>query len=111
MAADGRSNRDIADAGGIDQHQVLMWRRRYEAEGLDGLEDRARPRRPLVYGHDDRLKVGQLFLSIVARRLLRHGDFVSIDDLATRTLDFTDDYSHTAKPFRRTYAGRALQVA
>jgi transposase len=57
MAADGKPNVRIAEQVGIDENQVAVWRKRYEAEGLDGLKDRARPGRPLVYGHDDRLKI------------------------------------------------------
>lgn len=57
MAADGHPNAAIAEAVGINQWQVGGWRKRYEAKGLDGLKDRPRPGRPLVYGHDDRLKI------------------------------------------------------
>jgi transposase len=56
-AAAGESNVAIADAVGMDKHQVSMWRRRYRAQGLGGLADRARPGRPLIYGHDDRLRI------------------------------------------------------
>jgi transposase len=56
-AAAGESNVTIADAVGIDKHQVSMWRSRYGAQGLQGLEDCARPGRPLIYGHDDRLRI------------------------------------------------------
>lgn len=57
MAADGAPNTAIADEVGINKNQVSVWRKRYAAEGLDGLKDRARPGRPIVYGHDDRLKI------------------------------------------------------
>jgi len=42
MAADGVSNRQIAKAVGIDQIYVGVWRKRYVADGLKGLEDRPR---------------------------------------------------------------------
>jgi transposase len=57
MAAEGRPSSAIADAVGIDEHYVGRWRKRYESEGIDGLKDAPRPGRPLVYGHDDRLKI------------------------------------------------------
>jgi transposase len=55
--ADGVPLRQIAADVGIDQHQVGVWRRRFEAERLAGLEDRPRSGRPRTYGHDERLKI------------------------------------------------------
>lgn len=57
MAADGATNRTMAAATGLSEHAVSRWRRRYQADGLDGLRDRPRPGRPLVYGHDAQLRV------------------------------------------------------
>ncbi|MPZ91073.1 MAG: IS630 family transposase [Actinobacteria bacterium] len=57
MAAQGQPNTAIAQAVGINQWQVGRWRKRYKNKGLDGLKDAPRPGRPLVYGHDDRLKI------------------------------------------------------
>jgi transposase len=57
LAADGVPNRQIAPLVGMNQHTVAHWRRRFEAERLAGLEDRPRPGRPLVYGHDQRLRI------------------------------------------------------
>jgi transposase len=56
-AADGVPNRQIAPMVGINQHTVAHWRRRFESERLAGLEDRQRPGRPPVYGHDERLRI------------------------------------------------------
>jgi transposase len=53
MAADGYSNRAIADRVGLHYNQVAVWRHRYAAEGLAGLSDEERSGRPPVYGHDD----------------------------------------------------------
>jgi transposase len=57
MAADGASNVAIGEAVGLNPDQVGVWRRRYEVAGLKGLQDDPRPGRPLVYGHDARLKI------------------------------------------------------
>jgi transposase len=57
LAADGEPNTAIGDAVGIHYNNVAVWRKRYEAEGLDGLKDCSRPGRPVTYGHDDRLRI------------------------------------------------------
>ena len=45
------------------------------------------------------------------RRLLRRGEFASVQDLADRIIAFIKDYNKRAAPFRWTYDGRPLQVA
>jgi transposase len=57
LAADGVPNRQIAPVVGMNEHTVAQWRRRFEAERLAGLQDRKRPGRPLVYDHDQRLRI------------------------------------------------------
>src|SRR5215207_5526184 len=57
LAADGLPNRQIAPIVGMNEHTVAQWRRRFEAERLAGLQDRQRPGRPLVYDHDQRLRI------------------------------------------------------
>jgi transposase len=54
MAADGVANSRAAEVAGCSVNTVKAWRARYLAEGLAGLEDRARPGRPRVV---DRAKV------------------------------------------------------
>jgi transposase len=53
LAAEGMSNRDIAERVGLHYNQVGLWRARYGEYGLAGLEDEERPGRPPVYDHDD----------------------------------------------------------
>jgi transposase len=57
LAADGLPNRQIAPIVGMSQHTVAHWRHRFQAERLAGLTDRPRPGRPLVYDHDQRLRI------------------------------------------------------
>lgn len=60
MAADGVSNRAIGEMVGMHYNQVGIWRKRYVTFGLGGLDDESRPGRPVVYGHDDVLKMVHL---------------------------------------------------
>lgn len=55
MAAEGASSPVIGAAVGLDRNRVDVWRRRWRAEGLEGLADRPRSGRPLVYGPQERL--------------------------------------------------------
>lgn len=56
-ASEGVSNAELSRRTGLSAHAVGRWRRRYEAEGIDGLRDRARSGRRAVYTHDDRLAI------------------------------------------------------
>jgi transposase len=57
LAADGVPNRQIAPIVGMNEHTVALWRRRFESERLAGLQDRQRPGCPLVYDHDQQLRL------------------------------------------------------
>jgi transposase len=61
--------------------------------------------------HSSWLNQVELFFSILERRLLRRGEFASVDDLAGRIIAFIKDYNRRAAPFRWTYDGRPLKVA
>jgi len=63
LCAEGRAIRQIAVDVGMDQHQVGMWRRRFLADGLDGLDDQPRPGRPRRLGHDERMKLAAVATS------------------------------------------------
>ncbi len=53
----------------------------------------------------------EIWLSILVRKLLKRGSFLSVEDLQTRVLAFIDYYNHTmAKPFKWTYQGKALMA-
>jgi transposase len=61
--------------------------------------------------HASWLNQVELFFSILERRLLRRGEFDSLDDLAGRVIAFIKDYNRRAAPFRWTYDGRPLMAA
>lgn len=61
--------------------------------------------------HASWLNQVELFFSILERRLLRHGEFHSVDHLAQRIIAFINDYNRRAAPFRWTYDGRPLKAA
>lgn len=51
----------------------------------------------------------EIWLSILVRKLLKHGNFTSVADLKAQVLAFIDYYNRTmAKPFAWTYKGKAL---
>jgi transposase len=68
------------------------------------------PRWRLVFTpkHASWLNQVEMFFSILARRLLRHGQFTDRDDLAAQMLAFVEHYNLAAKPFRWTYTGKPL---
>ncbi len=55
LAADGIAGRRIAKEVGLSEQAVCKWRRRFSAQGLDGLDDSPRSGRPRVYGPTERL--------------------------------------------------------
>jgi transposase len=51
----------------------------------------------------------EIWFSILARKLLKRGNFTSVENLIAKMLDFIGYYNRTmAKPFRWTYKGKAL---
>jgi DDE superfamily endonuclease len=51
----------------------------------------------------------ELWLSILARKVLKRGSFTSVEDLRDQVWAFIDYYNRTmAKPFRWTYQGKPL---
>jgi transposase len=51
----------------------------------------------------------EMWFSILARKVLRRGNFTSVADLEKRISDFIDFFNRTlAKPFRWTYEGKPL---
>jgi DDE superfamily endonuclease len=61
--------------------------------------------------HTSWLNQIELWFSILVRRLLKRGNFTSVEDLRERILAFIAYFNQTmAKPFKWTYKGRPLTV-
>lgn len=61
--------------------------------------------------HSSWLNQIEIWFSILVRKLLKRGNFVSTGDLKKRILDFIDYFNRTmAKPFKWTYRGKVLAV-
>lgn len=53
----------------------------------------------------------EIFFSVLARRMLRRGSFVSLEDLTQRVVSFIKLYNERwAKPYKWTFTGRPLQA-
>jgi hypothetical protein len=53
----------------------------------------------------------EIWFSILARKLLKRGNFTSVEDLVAKVLAFIEYYNRTmAKPFKWTYKGKALSA-
>jgi transposase len=63
LCAQGMALRQIAEHVGMDQHQVGLWRKRFLADRLDGLQDQARSGRPRRLGHDERMQIAAVATS------------------------------------------------
>lgn len=61
--------------------------------------------------HSSWLNQIEIWFSILVRKLLKRGNFVSTNDLKTQILDFINYFNRTmAKPFKWTYKGKVLAV-
>lgn len=59
--------------------------------------------------HASWLNQVEIWFSILARKLLKRGNFTSVENLIAKVLAFIDYYNRTmAKPFQWTYKGKAL---
>lgn len=53
----------------------------------------------------------EIWFSILVRKVLKRGSFISVDDLRRKVLAFIEYYNCTmAKPFKWTYQGKALHA-
>ena len=73
------------------------------------------PTHPVVFHytpkHASWLNQIEIWLSILVRKLLRRGNFRSVEDLRNQVLSFIAYFNRTmAKPFKWTYQGKPLRV-
>lgn len=53
----------------------------------------------------------EIWFSILVRKVIKRGNFTSVEDLRAKVLAFIDYYQRTmAKPFKWTYQGKALSI-
>jgi len=53
----------------------------------------------------------EIWLSVLSRKVIRRGDFNSVDELQDKIIAFIEYYNeHLAKPYRWTYTGKPLAV-
>ena len=79
LAADGKTNTEIAATVGCSRPAVIRWRSRYAIHGLDGLVDQPRSGRPRTIGDDRRAE-------IVAATLAGPPERLGITHWSARTL-------------------------
>jgi transposase len=61
--------------------------------------------------HTSWLNQIEIWFSILVRRVIKRGNFKSVDDLRAKILTFIDYFNKTlAKPFKWTFTGRPLNV-
>ena len=60
--------------------------------------------------HSSWLNQIEIWLSILVRKLLKRGSFLSVEELEAKVLAFIGYYNQTAKPFKWTYQGKALTI-
>jgi hypothetical protein len=61
--------------------------------------------------HCSWLNQSEIWRSIVVRKLLKRGSFLSVEELKARVLAFIESYNRTmAQPFKWTYQGKPLTV-
>ena len=51
-----------------------------------------------------------MWFSILVLRVLKRGNFASLEALQTRIVEFIEYFNKTAKPFAWTYTGRPLVI-
>jgi transposase len=61
--------------------------------------------------HASWVNMVELFFSIITRKVLKRGNFLSRDDLVSKLMRFIVGYNETAKPFAWTYSGQPLKVS
>jgi transposase len=97
---------------GLDLHCIVDNLKTHDTDLVhDFLAEHPRVHLHFTPTHASWLNQVELFFSILERRLLRRGEFDSIEHLAERVIAFIKDYNRKAAPFRWIYDGRPLRAA
>jgi transposase len=103
---------DAMVAPGLDIHLVMDNGSSHTAKATAAwLETHARFHAHFTPPHASWLNQVEMWFSILSRRLLKRGEFASVDELISRIMAFIADYNSKAKPFRWTYDGSPLKVS
>ena len=61
--------------------------------------------------HSSWMNQVEIVFGIVMRKVIRRGNFISVEDLGNKLLAFIDYFNQVfSRPFKWTYTGRPLQV-
>ena len=94
---------ELGEVGKQGILQSMKSRAAFLSDGSDKIVFHDTPR------HASWLNQIEIWLSILVRKLLRRGNFASVEELREKVLAFIDDFNRTmAKPFRWTYTGKPL---